>query len=209
MYDGIDTKNWHTFGLPVHEIKNINDHIQEIENLNVDFIIMCGWRQLLKKEFVTNPQFKIIGFHPTLLPKGRGPAPIINTILEGFSYSGVTLYYVDEGLDNGDIIGQEPFDIFRKDHASDVYEKMTIAGKKLIKKYLPLLEKGNAPRIPQNETAATIFPKRTLSENEIFMDTDSAETIYRKIRAFSKPYNGAFFFKDNKKIILWHAEIEE
>jgi UDP-4-amino-4-deoxy-L-arabinose formyltransferase/UDP-glucuronic acid dehydrogenase (UDP-4-keto-hexauronic acid decarboxylating) len=79
----------------------------------------------------------------------------------------------------------------------------------LIKKYLPLLATGKAPRIPQNEEEATYFKKRTLEDNEIRIETDSPDEIYRKIHAFSKPYNGAFIRLGNKKLIIWKAELRD
>jgi methionyl-tRNA formyltransferase len=209
MYDGVDPKSWSGFGIPVYEVNNINDHAQDIQNLNPDLIVMCGWRQIICKVLMDIPKMGMIGFHPTLLPKGRGPAPIINTILEGYSQSGVTMYYISDGLDDGDIIGQEPFAVELTDYAGDIYRKVTLSGKKLVAKYLPLIVKGSAPRMPQDDSMSTYFPKRTLKDNEIDLQHDSLEMIHRKIRAFSKPYRGAFIRKDNQKIIIWNAEIGE
>jgi methionyl-tRNA formyltransferase len=209
MYDGIHTKQWYTFGVPVYEIKNINDCIEKIQRFQVDLIVMCGWRQIISQELLIIPTKGIIGFHPTLLPQGRGPAPIINTILEGYPESGVTMYYVSEGLDDGDIIGQESFTIGSDDYAQDIYKKIIKSGKNLIRKYLPELAEGKAPRIPQNPVDVTYFSKRTIRDNEINFEADSTDLIYRKIRAFSKPYKGAYVSKDNKKIIIWNAEIGE
>ena len=209
MYDGIETKKWYTFGLPVYEIKNINDCVHEIKKLNVDLIIMCGWRQIINQELLKIPTKGIISFHPTMLPQGRGPAPIINTILEGYRESGVTMYYISEGLDDGDIIGQKSFVVGADDYAGDIYKKVIQSGKKLINTYLPKIVEGNAPRVPQKTVDATYFPKRTMMNNKINLDKDSIDLIYRKIRAFSKPYKGAYIIKDNKKIIIWNAEICE
>ena len=207
MYDGIESKMWYTFGVPVYEIKNINDCVQEIKKLNIDLIIMCGWRQIIRQELLNTPSMGIIGFHPTMLPQGRGQAPIINTILKGYHESGVTMFYISEGLDDGDIIGQESFFVGSDDYASDVYNKVTQSGKKLIRIYFPMLVEGNAPRIPQNAVDVKYLPKRTIIDNRIDLDQDSIDLIYRKIRAFSKPYKGAYIIKDNKKIIIWNAEI--
>ena len=77
MYDGIDNKLWYDFGIPVYKIKNINDYIQEIKKLNVNLIIMCGWRQIICKELMNVPSLGIIGFHPTMLPHGRDPPRLL------------------------------------------------------------------------------------------------------------------------------------
>jgi methionyl-tRNA formyltransferase len=206
MYDKINPKLWHKFNIKVIEINKINDEIKIIKKLKPDIIIMCGWRQIISSEILKIPKY-FIGFHPTLLPVGRGPAPIINSILNGFKESGLTMFHVTDGLDNGDIIGQEPFLIEENDHSSQVYEKVIFAGKKLIKKYLPLLIKEKAPRIKQDETKATVFKKPILSDNEINLDTD-VETVFRKIKALSKPYNGAYLKIGNNKLKIWRAEKE-
>lgn len=209
MYDPVDQEKWYGFGIPVCEISNINNEIELLKSYSVDLVVMCGWRQIINKALLNTPQRGIIGFHPTMLPVGRGSAPIINTILEGYHESGVTLYYISEGLDDGDIIGQESFIVGQDDNANNIYEKVMLGGKQLIRSYFPLLVEGNAPCIPQKNSEATFFPKRTINDNEINLENDSVEVIYKKIRAFSKPYNGAYIIKDNKKIIFWNAEIQE
>ena len=209
MYDSIDPMKWSEFGIPVHKIKDINDEQDLIRSYSPEIILMCGWRQVLNKDFLKLAGKGIIGFHPTLLPKGRGPAPIINTILEGLNRSGVTMYYISEGLDDGDIIGQESFPVGPDDSAADIYKKVTLSGQQLIRTYIPLLINGKAPRIPQNCQDATYFPKRTLADNQINPERDSIDFIYRKIRAFSKPYRGAFILKNSKKLIIWNAEVIE
>ncbi len=209
MYDAVNRGKWHEFSLPVYEIENINDEVDTLKNLCLDMIIVCGWRQVLKKEVLDIPKNGVISFHPTLLPKGRGSAPIINTILEGWKESGLTMYYAGEGIDNGDIIGQERFEVGEDDYAIDIYNKVVGSGRKLVRKYLPLLVIGKSPRMPQNDADATYFKKRTLKDNEINLATDSIDMAYKKIRAFSKPYMGAYIRLGNRKLIIWNAEVSE
>ncbi|MGQ4876455.1 MAG: methionyl-tRNA formyltransferase [Promethearchaeia archaeon] len=207
MYDGVPSKKWYHFNIPVYEIININDANDILNRLNLDYVIVAGWRQIINKEILKIPRYGFIGFHPTLLPKGRGPAPIINSILEGWEESGVTMYYLSEGLDDGDIIGQEKFKIQENDHAWDVYQKVIEGGKRLINNFLPMLLKRTCPRIPQDNSKATYNKKRSLEENKIDFENESIEYIYRKIRAFSKPYLGAYIQKGDKKLIIWRAEL--
>lgn len=209
MYDDVDNKKWYEFDNPVYEIERINKEKNLIESLESELIVMAGWRQKVNKEIIEIPDKGIINFHPTLLPKGRGPAPIINSILKDFKISGVTLYYLSEGLDDGDIIGQKKFDIKKNDHASDVYEKVIQGGKELIKKYLPLIAKNEAPRKPQDESKATYFDKPELKDNKIDLEKESIEEIFRKIKALSRPYEGAYIEKNGKKLILWEGELKD
>jgi len=210
MYDPIDSlKSWYDFGYPVFEIERINEENLLIEGLKPDIIMMCGWRQMVDNKILQLPPKRVIGFHPTLLPYGRGPAPIINSILLGVERSGLTMFYVNDGTDTGDIIGQEEFTILEDDYALDVYNKIIDSGKVLIKKYLPLIAIGKNSCIPQNEKDAYVFPVRNLNDNKIDLENDNCDMIIKKIRAFSKPYDGAYIIKDNKKIVFWKAEIGE
>ena len=209
MYDGIDKNKWYEFGIPVYEIENINEELELLQSLSLDIIIMCGWRQIIESHILEIPKYGVVGFHPTLLPEGRGPAPIINTILEGKKKSGVTIFFINEKTDGGDIIGQKKFDIKENDYAGDLYKKVTFAGKYLIKKYLPLLMRGEAPKIPQEEKDAIYFKKRTIKDNEIKLGIDGPEEVLRKVRAFSKPYLGAYIRINGKKLIIWKTELNE
>jgi methionyl-tRNA formyltransferase len=213
MYDGIGQERWNETGkkydIPVYYIDNINNETELIKQIAADVIIMCGWRQIISNEVIALPKKGIIGFHPTLLPKGRGPAPIINTIMKGEKESGITMFYVADGLDNGDIIGQEKFSIDKNDHASEVYEKAIDAAKKLIRINMPLIVEDKEQRTAQISADATIFDKPRLAGNEIDIEKDDIDTMFRKIKALSKPYNGAYIIKDGKKLIIWRAELAD
>ncbi len=207
MYDGVSCEKWKELGIRVIEVDRINEESSLMRELSPDLVIMCGWRQVLDKNILYIPKQGFVGFHPTLLPIGRGPAPIINTLLKGFRESGVSMFYVSGGLDDGDIIGQEGFSISETDHAAEVYEKVIVAGKKLIRLLLPKLIDGSAARIPQDNKKATFFTKP--SGNRIDIEKDTVEEIYGKIKALSKPYKGAYIEKEGRKLILWRAELEK
>lgn len=209
MYDGIDKRKWPKLGPGVIEIEDINREAGMIRKLASDLIVVCGWRQVIGKEILKIPPKGIVGFHPTILPHGRGSAPIINTILKGEKESGLTMFYLKEGVDEGDIIAQEKFCIGRKDHASDVYNKLIKCGRKLIRNFLPAVIAGTAPRIPQTPSNVTVFRKPDLKDNRIDLENEPLETIYRKIKALSKPYRGAYIERDGKKLIIWNAELKE
>ena len=208
MYDGVPVGKWKKWKIPVYEVESIREDQNLIQELEPDIIIMCGWRQIVPSSLLSIPPHGIVGFHPTLLPIGRGPAPIINSIVEGFTETGVTMFYLNEGLDSGDIIGQSQFSITNEDYAIDVYNKVTLATKLLIRQYLPQIVKGNAPRIQQDHSKATYFPKRTLEDNEIFIDVDDVNTALRKIRALSYPYQGAFIRLSGEKLIILKADYD-
>ncbi len=207
QYDDVQPSEWYKLKTPVYPIEDINKEADLLRDLKPDVVIMCGWRQVLSKEILDIPKEGVIAFHPTLLPKGRGSAPIINAILEGLEVSGVTAYYAKDGIDNGDIIEQVSFPINDTDYAMDLYNKVIESGKAIIRDLVTGLLKGKTLGIPQDETVATYFPARSLRDNEIF-EYDSIEMASRKIRAFSKPYRGAFIKQGDRKVIVWNGEVK-
>ena len=176
MYDGIDNECWDELRLPVVRIEYINDEIKLLRMLKPDFIVVAGWRQVIGDDILTEFKDRIIGFHPTKLPFGRGKAPIINSILYGVRYSATSLFYLNGGVDSGDIIGQDPFTIEDTDYAMDVYMKVIESGKYLVRKFFPMILNGTAPRVKQNDSKVVIFGKPVSNDDE------------KSKRAFSYPY---------------------
>jgi len=209
MYDGIPIRKWRKFKVETYELEDINEEKNLIKQLSPELIVICGWRQIIKEDIIVIPSYGAIGFHPTLLPFGRGPNPIINTIMQDLRESGLTMYYVGKGLDDGDIIAQAKFKITEMDHAGDVYKKIVRAGKKLIRENFPSVIQGKASGIPQDNSRVVLFEKQYLDNNKIDMERESIESIYRKIKALSKPYRGAFIEKDRKRLIIWKAELQD
>ncbi len=208
MYDGVEYDAWNEFSLPVHRVMGCDDIRRLVRSLEPDFLFVCGWRQMLDEDLLGIPKKGTIGFHPTLLPKGRGSAPIINTILTGVRDSGVTMFYLNKKVDGGDIIAQKGFSVDTTDTARTIYNKVVKTGRILIKNYLSLLLRDKAPRIPQDDNEATYFPPRSLKDNEL-LPTDTLDQMYIKIKAFTKPYRGAFMREHGKKLILWDAELQD
>lgn len=207
VYDKIENDKWNEFDVPIITVNRLNNALNFIKKSNPDMILTIGWREIIPSNILNIPQKGVIGFHPTLLPWGRGSAPLIHSILSSPMKSGLTMFYMDEGMDTGDIIGQETFKITEDDYVVDVYDKIIVAGIELIKKYIPMLIDNIAPRIKQNETKAVTFKKIQAGTQEI-LTTDDCITTMRKIRAFSIPYNGAYIKIRNSKLIIFKAKME-
>lgn len=179
-----------------------------VDKYSPDLIILMGWQKLIKKDVLYLPEFGCIGFHPTLLPKRRGKAPITWAIIDGLKESGVTLFFLDDGADSGDIIFQNKFIIDDEDKAIDLHYKVNDILRKFMKKLLPLLEKGDIPRRKQDHSEATYTEKRTPEMGEINWNK-SAKEIYNFVRALSPPYPSAFAYNEKgEKIFIKEVEIE-
>ena len=194
------------YGVPLWGIKNINDPevVAKLQALEPDYIFVIGWSQIVKPDVLRLPKYACIGFHPALLPQNRGRAVIPWTILQGLRRSGATLFYLDEGLDSGDILIQKSFDVEPDETARTLYNKVTATLREMIREVLPLLEGGNPPRYPQDHSKATYCAKRTPADGLIDWH-QPAERIWTLIRAVGEPYPGAFTFHRGRKLIIWEA----
>ena len=196
------------WGVPLYKVDTVSVplDIERMRGLNPDLICCIGWPQVVKKEILQIPPSGCIGIHPTLLPERRGGAPINWCLIDGLTKSGVTLFYFNEGVDSGDIIAQREFEITLKDTAGTVMGKVTNIAVELIKKYYPLLEKGSAPRIPQDDAKAT-YTRRRRPEDGIIGWNRTSLSIYNWIRALTLPFPGAFTYWNGKKVIIWDSEL--
>lgn len=187
--------------------KKINDdHIVKIiQNIKPDYIFVTGLSQIICKEIIESARIGVIGNHPTDLPKFRGRAAIPWLILLGVKKSKVSLFFIDEGVDSGDIIDKEEYKISNSDYALDVINKVNKAFRMMLKRVLPKLEKFELNSAKQNHQAATYLLKRKPEDGLIKWD-NSGSQIISLIRASSNPYPGAFsYYKGNNKIIIWRA----
>ncbi|MBZ0156303.1 MAG: methionyl-tRNA formyltransferase [Alphaproteobacteria bacterium] len=191
------------FSLPLFEVKN-SASLRNIISLSPDIIFCIGWSRLLPKDILAVPPLGAIGMHPTLLPEGRGRAPIPWAIIKGMSRSGVTMFYLDEGVDSGDIIVQKEFEIRFEDDAASVYFKAVSAMVGLAREYLPLLAEGQAHRKEQEEAKASWWERRTPEDGCIDWSKSVLEN-YNFIRALTRPYPGAFTYHRKTKVRLWKS----
>lgn len=191
------------YGVPHYFFRNINDieTVKKIRKLSPDLILVFGLSQIIRSEILNIPRLGVIGTHPALLPKNRGRAAIPWSIIKGLKKSGLTLFYLGEEADRGDIIDQKRWLITDHDDATSIYKKMVSAGIRLLAKNLPLIESGKAKRIPQPEKS-NWWPKRTPEDGKIDWN-DSVKDIDRLIRATTWPYPGAFTNFGEAKLIIW------
>lgn len=202
-FDNITEKH----GIKHIKVKNINDlnNVKFLEQIKPDVILVMGWSQLLKPDILKIPKIGVIGSHPTELPKFRGRAPIPWSIIKGLKESALTFFYMGEGIDDGDILDQQKFEINEEDDAESIYEKIIVIGKKMLLMNLELLEKGKAKKTKQDPTKfIEYWPKRTPEDGKIEW-AKSGREIHRLIRATTRPYPGAFCFFKHNLIKIWKA----
>lgn len=176
---------------------NLKKYYKNIEKIKPDLIFEFGWSEILDERFLD--LCPIIGQHPSLLPKRRGRAPITWAILDGLKFTGISMFYLDKKVDNGNIIYQKKIKITNKENSNSLLNKINHELYKLTLKYINQFP--NNPCIIQNNKKATYTKKRTLKDSEIKLNF-SLEKIDRFKRALVEPYYPLPFIKTKKGDII-------
>lgn len=189
--------------LPVLQPERVKHHIEEIAKFKPDLIVTAAFGQILPLELLQLPKLGAINVHASLLPKYRGAAPIQYALLNGETETGVTIMYMEEGLDTGDMISSVKLPIDQDDNAGTLFDKLSVAGAELLIDTLPELISGTAQAVPQNEREAT-YARSLKREDERIDWSRSAEQIVNHVRALS-PWPGAFTIQDGQVFKIWAA----
>ena len=195
--------------IPVIDTNNINDNstCSKIKSANPDYIFILGWSQILKKNILDLPRKFVVGSHPSLLPEGRGRAPVPWTIIQGLSSSAITLFRMDEGVDSGQILVQKKIDFNAGINATELYnlvaESLGIAFVDFHNKILT----NTISFSEQNMTKGSYRSKRTEKDGLIDFN-QSAYEIDKLIRAVTHPYPGAYTFYNNQKVRVFHSDLD-
>lgn len=194
--------------IPYKFTDNVNskDNCDWIKSFNPDIIFCFGWSNLLKKNILTLAPMGVLGFHPSELPKNRGRHPLIWALVLGLKKSASTFFFMNEGIDSGEILSQKKFDIFENDDAQTLYDKLANIALLQIEEFLPQLKKKTYQTIKQNDKASNTWRKRVKIDGQINFRM-SSQAIYNLVRALSKPYVGAHINYKEKEIIVWKVEI--
>jgi methionyl-tRNA formyltransferase len=202
-FDGLAQEN----NIPLLTVtEKLGSYADKLREMQPDLVLVSGWYHLIPQTMLSIPRLGCIGFHPSLLPKYRGGAPVNWTIINGEREAGMSMFYFDNGVDSGDLIGQARVSIDDRDTIATLYEKINQATLELIREMVPKLKDGTAPRLKQDESQATYFPQRSPEDGLIDWGRP-ARAIYDWVRAQTTPYPGAFTYLDNQKIVIWAAEL--
>ena len=202
-------KNWAVDqGIAVYTTEEVNspDWIEKIAAMNPDVIFSFYYRSMICREILDLPRVGAFNLHGSYLPHYRGRCPVNWVIINGEKQTGVTLHYMIDKPDAGDIVGQKAVEIDVSDTAKTLYDKLCRAAKELLDEVLPLVKKGQIPRQKQDLSRGSYYGGRRPEDGRIDWKK-SADEIFNLIRGVTEPYPGAFAFLDNdEKIIIWWAE---
>ncbi len=195
-------------GIPSFYVNDINsiETLNWIRRKSPDVIFCFGWSKLIKQDLLDSAPLGVVGFHPTALPANRGRHPIIWALVLGLKKTASTFFFMDAGVDSGDILSQQEILITEQDNARTLYNKIIKIALTQIAEFMPSLANGSFHRIKQNGQLANTWRKRTNEDGKIDWRM-SAQSIHNLVRGLSAPYLGAHFLADGKEIKVWKSAI--
>lgn len=192
-------------GINVFQPAKIKNDFNEILSLKPDMIITCAYGQIIPKEILDYPKYGCINVHASLLPKYRGGAPIHRAIINGDKETGITIMYMAEGMDDGDIITQSKIDILDSDNVGSLHDKLSILGANLIIETIPKIVDGNISREKQKQSEVT-FAYTIKKEDELISFNDKTINVYNKIRGLY-PFPTGYSILNQKIIKICESKI--
>ena len=187
--------------------EKIRKEYDEIINLKPDLIVTCAYGQIIPEVILSCPRLGCINVHASLLPRLRGGSPLHHAIIDGYDKTGVTIMYMDKGMDTGDIITQSEIDILKTDTVGTIHDKLSLLGSELLLKTLPSIIQGTNPRIKQNDKEATYCHNISHEEEIIDFNKKSIE-IFNQVRGMN-PYPVAYFELENTIYKIYEIDYEE
>jgi methionyl-tRNA formyltransferase len=204
---GVQSAAWKPPLLEILQPEKIKDQqaTEEIRRLTPDVIVVVAYGQILQRDVLEIPRLACLNLHASLLPRWRGAAPIQAAIAAGDCETGITVMYMEEGLDTGDILLQRRVEILANDTGGSLHDRLGQIAPEVLLESLRLLAAGNAPRIRQDNARATHAPKLK-REHGLIDWSESADVIERKIRAYN-PWPGAFMKVDRQNLKVFSASV--
>jgi len=184
---------------------NAPDQLAIVAAAAPDFLFSFYFRHMMKKPLLEIAKRGALNLHGSLLPRFRGRAPVNWVLVEGERETGLTLHYMDEKPDHGDIVAQRAVAIARDDSALSLTHKLAGAARELLRDAIPQLAAGTAPRIGQDHTRSTYYGGRTPEDGAIDWSAP-AERVRNLIRAVTDPWPGAFTSLRKQQLAIWWAE---
>ncbi len=193
------------YGIPVYTPDTLRDEAfsELLRAVNPDLIVVVAYGKILPKYVLDYPRFGCINLHVSLLPRYRGAAPMQRAIMNGEKETGVTIMYMAEGLDTGDIISQKAFSIEPEDDFEAIHDRSAEIGAELLLDTLPRIFDGTASRTVQNDAEACYAAK--IEKEDCKVDfTKTASEIDCIIRGVT-PIPGAFCYQNGKMLKIYKA----
>lgn len=194
--------------IPVLQPENIKKEYQEVLLLEPDLIVTCAYGQIVPKQILDYPKYGCINVHASLLPQLRGGAPIHKAIIKGLPKTGVTIMYMVEKMDAGDILAQKETLITKEDTMGTLHDRLSQMGKELLLEILPSLIEGKLTPTAQKEEEVTYAWNITREEEHLDFSHQTTLELYNQIRGLN-PHPGAYVMIDGKIMKIYASRISD
>lgn len=193
-------------GYLVHRPADINSIAlyEAIAAIAPDIIVNVAYGQIYRDRLRSVPRHGVINIHGSLLPKYRGISPIASALIDGANETGVSVHYLEAGIDTGDIILQRRVSINPPDHASELFEITSSLYAPAVLEALEQIETGTAVPTVQDAAMASYYPRRMRRQEAIDWRNSTSE-VFNLIRGLSYPFRGAYTYFLGKQLIVWRA----
>lgn len=192
--------------IPIYQPNSLKDEETKniIKELNPDLIVVVAYGKIIPKDIIDMPKFGIINVHSSLLPRFRGAAPINAALMAGDEKSGVTIMYVAEGLDTGNIILAKETPITEEDNFETLHDRLKFLGAEALDEAVSLIEKGENESIPQDDSLATFV--KPFKKEDLKIDWNkSKEEIFNFVRGIS-PIPCAWTMDEDKLLKVYEVK---
>jgi len=179
--------------------RTLSSYSEVIRRIRPDIILVLGWYYIVPKSIRELAVQGACGIHASLLPEYAGGSPLVWAMIRGESKTGITVFRLEDGVDDGDIFAQEEIEISISDTIGTLYDKVTEASKKMLVAELRKIESNTHKLIPQDKTRIRPFPIRTPKDGLINWNLNDLE-LYNFVRAQTKPYPCAYSFLESTKV---------
>lgn len=196
------------YGIDIYQpekVKKDTEFLDKLKEINPDIIIVTAFGQILPEEILNLPKYGCINVHASLLPKYRGAAPIQWSIIDGEEKTGVTIIYMDKGIDTGDMILKEEIEIAPDETGGSLHDRLAKTGSKALLEAVEQIKAGTVVRTPQNDDESTYAGMFTKATGKIDF-TQAADVIERLIRGLN-PWPSAYTTLGGRTLKIWKASV--
>ena len=188
-------------GLDVYQPQTLkgDEFAALLDTLSPDLIAVAAYGKILPKNVIDYPKYGCINVHGSLLPEYRGAAPMQRAIIDGKKITGVTIMYMAEGLDTGDMLLKREFEIKENHNFEDIHDGLGSLGAQALLELIDMLERGEATRTPQDDSLSTYAQK--ITKQDCLIDFSlTAQKVHDLIRGLS-PIPLSFTHTPNGKLL--------
>ena len=181
------------------------ESVAEIASYEPDIIVVAAYGQILRENLLNLPKYRCINVHASLLPKYRGASPIQWAVINGDEETGISIMYMEKGLDTGDVILQKSLKLDQDETAGSLHDRLGELAGPVLLEAMDMIENGTADPVPQDDSQSSYVSMLDKSMGELDF-TKNSEELERLIRGLI-PWPGAYTRINGKMLKIWKAAV--